>query len=62
MFIPDPNLSISDPGSEKFPDPRQRIFLQLFSQKAVAKLSEIGSGMNIPRFWIRILPIPDPVV
>jgi hypothetical protein len=45
----------------KFPDPQQRI-LQIFSQKTVTKLSEVGSGMNIPRSRIRIFPIPDPVV
>ncbi len=45
----------------KFPDPQQRI-LQIFSQKSVSKLSEIGSRMNIPRSRIRIFPILDPVV
>jgi hypothetical protein len=57
------NFFLSKTGSRvlKFPDPQQRI-LQFFSQKAVTKLSEIGSGMNIPRSRIRIFPIPDPVV
>jgi hypothetical protein len=62
MFIPGPNLSISDPGSERFwipnPHPHQRITVYL-SQKIVFKLSEIWSGIFIPDSDLDFVPIPD---
>ncbi len=60
MFIPNPNFSISDPGLKRFRipdlDPYQRL-QEFFTQKVVSKLSEIWSGMFIPKpvsLWKRV--------
>jgi hypothetical protein len=64
LFIPDPNFSSPDPVSrvKKIPDPDSdpfKIIQVLLTQKIVAKLSEICSGMFIPDPDLDFSPILD---
>jgi hypothetical protein len=69
MFIPDPNFSITDPGTKRFriptPDPYPRI-LSIFNLFLSFRKNNLGYSSRIPNpyffhpeFWMRI---PDPVV
>ncbi len=57
MFIPDPNFSITDPGSDIFPSRIRIKEFNYFNPKIVSKIAEIWFGLLLPD--PDFLPIPD---